>query len=171
MKVYRARAILSTLFLSVVLIAAGSIANAQAPTGKITVRTSPESNFDFDISSTKGRAVLVFHWSTSCAVCLDKMNELRSNMSGWRGKPFVIVAINHDRSRQNFQDYLRIHKWVNGETGQFIHVFSKDLAIDSLYQNERLPTSFLLDSQQVLKRTYVGRIPPEAWDDIAELIP
>ena len=170
MLISNTKAILSALLLATATILSGPV-KAQTAASEVVVRTSPESNFDFDIKSTKGKAVLVFHWSTSCNICLDKMNELRNNMAGWRGKAFVIVAINHDRSRQNFQDYLRIHKWVNGESNQFVHVFHKDLAQDSLYKNERLPTSYLLDSQQALKRTYVGRIPVEAWDDIADLLP
>jgi cytochrome oxidase Cu insertion factor (SCO1/SenC/PrrC family) len=172
MKIYNARAILARFALAVILASSFcGASNAQTSNSPVTIHTRSDSSFDFDMRDLKGKVALVFHWSTSCSVCLDKMNELRNNMSGWRGRSFAIVAINHDKNRQDFQDYIRIHKAVNGESGQFIHIFNKDLAVDSLYQNEHLPTSFLVDSQQVLKRTYVGRIPPEAWDDIAELIP
>jgi peroxiredoxin len=171
MRAYWLRVILSS-FLALCINANAQTHKApHSPTAAPTLRTLPEIPLAFDLDATKGRVVLIFHWRTDCPVCLDKMNELRSNMGGWRGKAFVIVAINHDKSRQNFQDYLRIQKYVNGENGQFIHLFNKDLAADSLYKNERLPTSFLLDSQKILKRTYFGRIPNEAWDEIAELIP
>jgi peroxiredoxin len=148
-----------------------SVAIAQAPQQKVQIRTSGESNFDFNLASTKGKVVVVFHWSTGCAVCLDKMAELRSNIGGWKTKPFVVVAINHDKNRKDFQDYLRIHKSVDGVSDQFIHVFNKDLSVDNLYKNERLPSTFVLDNQQMLKHSYIGRIPANAWDDIADLLP
>ncbi len=177
MKICRAGAILSKIALSSILaVSALGQMGAQAQQEKaqqenVLIRTSAESNFDFDLASTKGKVVLVFHWRTSCAVCLDKMAELRSNIGGWKNKPFVVVAINHDKNRKDFQDYLRIHKSVDGVNEQFIHVFNKDLALNNLYKNERLPSSFVLDSQQILKHTYVGRIPANAWDDIADLLP
>ncbi len=135
------------------------------------VRTTPESPQPFDLDTMKGKVVLIFHWRTDCPVCLDKMNELRSNVAGWRAKPFVIVAVNHDKSRQSFQNYLQITTAVDGANAQLIYLYSKDVAIDSLYQSERLPTSYIIDGQKALKRSYVGRIPAEAWDDIAELLP
>lgn len=177
MKIYCMRAILSKIALSSILaVSALGQMGVQAQQEKVQqekvlIRTSAESNFDFDLASTKGKVVLVFHWSTGCAVCLDKMAELRSNIGGWKNKPFVVVAINHDKNRKGFQDYLRIHKSVDGVNEQFIHVFNKDLAINNLYKNERLPSSFVLDSQQMLKHTYVGRIPTSAWDEIADLLP
>jgi peroxiredoxin len=171
MKKNNTRAILAKLAIALLICAGASSASAQAERGKVIIRTSAESNYDFDIASTKGKVVLVFHWSTNCPVCLDKMAELRRNIGGWQSKPFVVVAINHDKNRKDYQDYLRIHKSVNGASDQFIHVFSKDLTVNNLYKNERLPSSFLLDNQQILKKTYIGRIPAEAWDDIADLLP
>ena len=182
MKIYRMRAILSKIALSSILAVSAlgqmgaqaqqeKVQQEKAQQEKVLIRTSAESNFDFDLASTKGKVVLVFHWSTVCAVCLDKMAELRSNIGGWKNKPFVVVAINHDKNRKDFQDYLRIHKSVDGVNEQFIHVFNKDLALNNLYKNERLPSSFVLDSQQMLKHTYVGRIPASAWDEIADLLP
>ncbi|MGH8035228.1 MAG: peroxiredoxin family protein, partial [Lysobacterales bacterium] len=48
---------------------------------------------DFKLSSLKGKVVLVMFWSTGCAVCRDKMPELRQNYEGWRGKPFEMVLV------------------------------------------------------------------------------
>jgi peroxiredoxin len=177
MKINRMGAILSKIAMSSILAVCvlGQV-SAQAQQEKtkqekVLIRTSAESNFDFDLASTKGKVVLVFHWSTNCAVCLDKMAELRSNIGGWKSKPFVVVAINHDKNRKDFQDYLRIHKSVDGVSDQFIHVFNKDLSVNNLYKNERLPSTFVLDNHQMLKHTYIGRIPANAWDDIADLLP
>jgi peroxiredoxin len=138
---------------------------------KPVVRSSPESPVAIDLANLAGKTVLIFHWRTTCAVCLDKMDELRSNIAGWRNKPFVVLAINHDKSRQDFQSYLQINKTIHGDNPQLIHIYNKDLIADSLYTGTGHPTSFLVDDKQVLRQTYMGRIPAEAWNDIADLLP
>lgn len=174
MHTHRFQAILS-LFLAAYFLSVDAIAQtnkAQLPISISPVlRAAPESPQPFDLDAMKGRVVLIFHWRTDCPVCLDKMNELRSNVAGWRTKPFTVVAVNHDKDRQAFQNYLQITTAVDGSNAQLIYLYSKDLVADSLYQSERLPASYILDGQKVLKRSYVGRIPAEAWDDIAELLP
>ena len=143
---------------------------AQQP-GKPMVRSSPESPVAIDLANLAGKTVLIFHWRTTCAVCLDKMEELRSNITGWRNKPFVVLAVNHDKSRQDFQSYLQINKIIHGDNPQLIHIYNKDLIADSLYTGTALPTSFVIDDKQLLRQTYMGRIPAQAWDDIADLLP
>ena len=72
-----------------------SVAQAQASTAAVAGTT-----FDgkpFQLSSLKGKVVLVMFWSTDCAVCRDKMPELRQNYQGWAGKPFEMVLVSTDR--------------------------------------------------------------------------
>lgn len=140
-------------------------------TAKPAVQANAESPVAFDLAGQSGKTVLIFHWRTNCSVCLDKMDELRKNILGWRSKPFVVLAVNHDKSRQDYLNYLKISKTIHGENPQLIHIFSKDLSIDNLYANSALPTSFVLDDKQQLRHTYMGRIPAQAWDDIADLLP
>jgi hypothetical protein len=41
---------------------------------------------------------------------------------------------------------------------------------DTFGKPTQLPTSYLLDKTGAVVEKYVGRIPPEAWDKIAELL-
>ena len=50
----------------------------------------------FDLARLRGRVVMLMMWRTDCAVCLDKMPELRANAQGWKGKPFDLVLVNLD---------------------------------------------------------------------------
>jgi peroxiredoxin len=63
-----------------------------------------------DLAQLKGKVVLLFFWSTDCAVCLDKLPELRRNLEGWRGKDFVIVAVSQDRSRPTSRCSTRLRR-------------------------------------------------------------
>jgi thiol-disulfide isomerase/thioredoxin len=73
-------------------------ANA-APLPKLVGKT--EQGAAVDLAAYKGKVVLLFFWSTECAVCLDQLPEMRRNLKGWRGKDFLIIAVNQDHAMAN----------------------------------------------------------------------
>jgi thiol-disulfide isomerase/thioredoxin len=54
------------------------LAHAQAPAAPVVEGKTIEGQ-PFRLSALKGKVVLVMFWSTGCAVCRDKMPELRQN--------------------------------------------------------------------------------------------
>ena len=125
----------------------------------------------FKLSLLKGKVVLVMFWSTSCAVCRDKMPELRENYAGWNGKPFELVAVNTDGSRQDFMDYERIIASTVPARQRFVQLWTGESGyLDSFGKHGQLPDAFLIDKTGKLVERYVGRIPPETRDRIADLL-
>jgi thiol-disulfide isomerase/thioredoxin len=127
----------------------------------------------FSVADLRGKVVLVYYWHTGCAVCLDKMPELRANVAGWQGKPFVIVMVHVDRERAKVADYWRTVKLLRpGEAmGPMLWRGDADF-VDSLpSEHAQWPVSVLLDRQGRVAAYWEGRIPAEAWDSIADLMP
>ena len=125
----------------------------------------------FRLSMLKGKVVLVMFWSTGCAVCRDKMPELRENYAGWNGKPFELVAINTDTRSQDFMDYERIVASTVPAKQRFVQLWAGESGYkDSFGKHAQLPAAFLIDKSGKLVERYVGRIPPETWDRIADLL-
>jgi thiol-disulfide isomerase/thioredoxin len=125
----------------------------------------------FKLSMLKGKVVLVMFWSTGCAVCRDKMPELRENYAGWNGKPFELVAVNTDARRKDFMEYERIIASTVPANQRFVQLWTGENGyLDSFGNHERLPDSFLIDKTGQLVERYMGRIPPETWDRIADLL-
>lgn len=125
----------------------------------------------FRLSSLKGKVVLVMFWSTGCAVCRDKMPELRNNYEGWAGKPFELVAVNTDTRMQDFLDYERIISRTVPVKQRFVQLWTGDGGYkDNVGKPAQLPAAFLVDKTGKVVERYVGRIPPEAWDRIADLL-
>jgi len=124
----------------------------------------------FALSSLKGKVVLVLYWSTGCAVCRDKMPELRTNYEGWAGKPFELVAVATDKRMQDVVDYERIISRTVPTKQQFVQLWMGDSGYrDNLGAHAQLPAGYLIDKTGKIVERYVGRIPPEAWDRIADL--
>ena len=125
----------------------------------------------FKLASLKGKVVLVMYWSTACAVCRDKMPELRSNYEGWMGKPFELVAISTDTRVQDLLDYERIISRTVPIKQRFVQLWAGETNYkDNLGKHAQLPSAYLVDKTGKIVERYVGRIPAEAWDKIADLL-
>lgn len=125
----------------------------------------------FKLASLKGKVVLVMFWSTGCAVCRDKMPELRSNYEGWMGKPFELVAISTDSRVQDLLDYERIISRTVPIKQRFVQLWAGENGYkDNLGKHAQLPAAYLVDKNGKIVERYVGRIPAEAWDKIADLL-
>jgi thiol-disulfide isomerase/thioredoxin len=125
----------------------------------------------FKLSMLKGKVVLVIFWSTGCAVCRDKMPELRENYAGWNGKPFELVAVNTDARKKDFMEYERIIASTVPAKQRFVQMWAGENGyLDRFGSHPQLPDAFLIDKTGKLVERYVGRIPPETWDRIADLL-
>lgn len=125
----------------------------------------------FKLASLKGKVVLVMFWSTGCAVCRDKMPELRNNYEGWASKPFELVAINTDTRVQDLLDYERIISRTVPMKQRFVQLWAGENSYkDNLGKQSQLPAALLLDKTGKVVERYTGRIPAKAWDKIADLL-
>ncbi|MES2509072.1 MAG: TlpA disulfide reductase family protein [Pseudomonadota bacterium] len=125
----------------------------------------------FKLASLKGKVVLVMFWSTNCAVCRDKMPELRTNYEGWKGKPFELVAVNTDTRVQDFLEYERIISATVPLKQRFVQLWTGETGYrDNVGKAAQLPAAFLVDKSGKIVERYAGRIPAEAWDRIADLL-
>ncbi|MEY4882182.1 MAG: hypothetical protein RIS34_36 [Pseudomonadota bacterium] len=125
----------------------------------------------FRLDSLRGKVVLVLFWSTDCAVCRDKMPELRANVQGWVNKPFELVSVSVDRKLQDALDYEKIVSRVVPPGQRFSLIWSGDSGYrDTFGKHAQLPTAYLLDKSGTVIDKYTGRIPSEAWDKIADLL-
>lgn len=127
----------------------------------------------FDLAALRGKVVLVFFWSTDCAVCLSKLPELRLNAEGWRSKPFEMVLVSVDRQRADAAAYDRAQLAVNPRGHRHPSLWRGEAGhADSLAAAPgRVPLSLLITPQGEIADRFEGRIPADAWDRIAELLP
>jgi cytochrome oxidase Cu insertion factor (SCO1/SenC/PrrC family) len=123
------------------------------------------------LRALRGRVVLVFYWSTNCPVCLDKMHEMRANLAGWMNKPFSLLGVNMDKRREDLAGYESLLRQTVPASQRLRSVWAGDPAFtDNQGPPNHLPSGALIDKGGQLVERYSGRIPPEAWDRIAELL-
>ena len=119
----------------------------------------------FAPSALQGKVAIVFYWSTTCPVCMDSLPELRANLTGWKQKPFALVTVNMDRNVDDWLAYERIATQLKSPSG-LMSVRPK-VAVPL---PGKLPVTLLLDAKGKVVSRYEGRMAPEAWDGVAELL-
>jgi hypothetical protein len=145
--------------------AIGSAQAQQAPTPLQIQASSPQGD-RFRAQDIKGKVAVVFYWFTTCAVCSDSLPEMRANLVGWKSKPFALVTVNLDHRKD---DWLAYESLVN-----LTQMPGKNLI--TLRQNDALPTptklplTLLVDFNGNVVARYEGRVAPEVWDGVADLL-
>ncbi len=95
-----------------------------------------------DVSSYRGRVVLVIFWSTWCKPCTEDLPQIISLYNQYRGKGFEVLGVNLDNANELVQPYITEHKvpWPHiYEPGGLDSEPGKAFGIISL------PTMFLVD--------------------------
>lgn len=120
----------------------------------------------FRAQDLKGKVAVVFYWSTACAVCRDSLPEMRANLAGWKSKPFALVTVNLDRRKD---DWLAYENLVNltQMPGKNLITLRQD---DALPTPAKLPLTLLVDAKGNVVARYEGRVAPEVWDSVADLL-
>jgi cytochrome oxidase Cu insertion factor (SCO1/SenC/PrrC family) len=129
----------------------------------------------FNLAALKGKVVLVMFWSTDCAVCRDKMPELRENVQGWADKPFEMVLVSVDRRMADVDSYNAIINQSVPLKQRFTQLWAGDTGYkDNLdtanLTRGQLPMALLIGKDGKLVERMNGRIPAEVWDKIADLL-
>jgi thiol-disulfide isomerase/thioredoxin len=164
-----------------VLMLSQALAQSAAPVLPKNVQISGKTidGLPFDLAKQKGKVVLVMFWATDCAVCRDKMRELRENAKGWADKPYTTVLISADRRMGDVDSYNAIINKSVPMKERLTQLWALDPSYkDSLSTLEMiknrsatsLPMTLIIDKKGVVVKTYQGRIPAEVWDDISELL-
>jgi thiol-disulfide isomerase/thioredoxin len=146
-------------------------AGAQGAAG-IALRGRTLDGQAFSLDWLRGHVVMVVMWRSDCAVCLDKLPELRANARGWREKPFDIVLVNLDANRADALAYDKLRQLAAQGEGSLYSLWQGDVQMPATWRGSaRLPLTLVMDRAGRVVGGFEGRIPPQAWDQVADLLP
>ncbi|MBL8308438.1 MAG: TlpA family protein disulfide reductase [Rubrivivax sp.] len=126
----------------------------------------------YELAARRDRVVMVVLWRSDCPVCLDKLPELRANAQGWMKAPFDLVLINLDAGPADAEAYERVRRTVApGEQGIYSFWHGQMQPPVAWRTGDKLPQTLIIDREGRLAARHLGRIPPEAWNQVADLLP
>ena len=128
----------------------------------------------YDLQARRGRVVMVVLWRSDCAVCLSKLSELRLNAQGWKAQTFDLLLVNLDGGPADAGTYDRARRQIDSGDGErgIVGFWHGDTRLPAAWRSgERLPRTFIVDREGRIAYSHEGRIPPEVWNQVADLLP
>ena len=144
---------------------------AAQPVRPAVLKGVTESGKPVDLASLRGKVVMVVAWSTRCAVCLDNMPELRRNLAGWQGQAFELIPVNTEATPGALADWHSLRRQTQPAHLQWPSLWAGAITFSStLDMQGQLPAVWVLDKTGAVRYQVKGRMPAEAWDQVAELL-
>ena len=106
----------------------------------------------YELSSLKGKAVLINFWASWCPPCRSEMPAMEEVFEQYQNQGFVILAVN-----STIQDDLDEAKEFFKEMGlTFPLLLDTDGSVTQTYQVRSLPTSFFIDREGIIQEVIIG---------------
>jgi len=117
------------------------------------------------LSDFKGKVVVIDFWTTWCAWCKETTVELEKLHNNYKDRDVVFLGISMD-SGSNAEKKVRNFAQKYGLT--YLMLIDDGSASKS-YQVNKLPTTYILDRDHIIKQIYPGYL-PSLGERIAETI-
>ena len=126
----------------------------------------------YELAARRGRVVMVVLWRSDCPVCMDKLPELRANAQGWKAAPFDLVLVNLDASPADAESYERVRRVVAPSEQSVFSFWHGQVQLPAAWRTgDRMPYTLIIDREGAVAARHQGRIPPAAWNQVADLLP
>jgi peroxiredoxin len=93
---------------------------------------------EIQLSSLRGRVVLVNFWATWCQTCVVEMPSLDQLAAAEKGKPFTLLAVSVDENWDVVRNFF-----AQGTT--LTVLLDPDKSVPPKYGTDKFPESFLID--------------------------
>ncbi|MGE0785881.1 MAG: TlpA disulfide reductase family protein [Sandaracinaceae bacterium] len=120
--------------------------NARAP--EIGLRDLNNNNVT--MASLRGQVVLVDFWASWCEPCAEEFPVLQRLYGRYHEQGFTVVAVSQDRTADNMRGFLQQHQ------ASFPVVLDAQHAVAGRYQPPRMPSSYIVDRQGVVRHIHEG---------------
>lgn len=117
------------------------------------------------LADYRGKVVLVNVWATWCGPCRTEMPDMERFYQSLKGQPFEILAVSvDDRGAQDVAPFVQ-------ELGiTFPILLDPDKIIESLYSTSRVPESFIIDKNGVVRRRVIGPLQRGDYEEMRKLL-
>lgn len=118
------------------------------------------SGTSIQLSSLRGKVVLVNFWASNCYPCVEEIPSLNRLYARFQGQPFEILAISEDGDAP--EAWRHIDRFSTRLSMTFPILLDEYARVADLYGTYVLPESYLIDHEGKLIRKFIGAM---AWDD------
>ncbi len=149
--------LLFTLILTALLLAAcGGVTaplpdlSGTEPAPDITLPT-PDGEM-ISLSDYRGQVVFLNFWGTYCPPCVAELPDIQKVYEELESEDFVVIGLNVEEKPEKVKAFVE----ENGLT--FPIIISPDATVNPLYQLKRMPTTWFIDRNGILRGKIEGQM-------------
>lgn len=158
---------ISTLFIQTHDVAAQTKTAATSSQLKLIGNDSNGSNFD--LKNYAGKTVLVSFYSAGCSVCARDLKLMREFYRDNMAKKFILVGVNIDKTKSDFETYAKIVALSTPKNQQFPLLWRGNLtSLEGFGSLITDPTHFVINNKGEVILRREGTFKGEDWDNLWE---
>jgi cytochrome c biogenesis protein CcmG, thiol:disulfide interchange protein DsbE len=119
--------------------------------GKAPDFTVQDADRKVALHDYKGKPVLLNFWATYCGPCVEEMPSLMQ-FQKQMGSKITVVAVSEDGDAEKYHAFLKQYKI------DFLTVRDATAESKNLYQTTGIPETFVIDSNGVIRRKFIGAV-------------
>ena len=123
--------------------AAPNLGELPAPAPDFTL--SDWNGKSVQLSSLRGRVVLVNFWATWCPTCVVEMPSLEALSGAQKGKPFSLLAVSVDEKLDEVARFFSQGLWAKGT--RMTVLLDAARSVPKMYGTEKFPETFIVDKE------------------------
>jgi thiol-disulfide isomerase/thioredoxin len=104
-----------------------------------------------DLSSLKGKVVIVDFWATWCGPCKESFPKLQELYTKYNSSGLEIVGLSEDDENQGIAEFGQAHGSVKFPIG-----WDNAKSTAGQYKPPTMPTSFIIDKNGIVRFAHVG---------------
>ena len=106
----------------------------------------------FQLSSFKGKVVVLSFWATWCEPCVEEFPSFIKLLDEFPEK-VILIAISHDSEEKDVKEFVGAFK---GFRDNMILTMDKKKVLSEAFGVDKLPEGFIFDSQGKLQKKIIG---------------
>lgn len=124
-----------------------------------------------NLSDYAGKTVLVSFFSAGCNRCARDLKLMREFYVGNVKRQFVLLAVNIDRDKQDYDSYVQLIRLAVPKEQQFPVIWRHAAGHKDNFGNIiSQPTHFVINPQGQLLWKREGTFQPDDWDNLWEVL-
>jgi peroxiredoxin len=107
------------------------------------------------LQSFRGKVVLLNFWATWCGPCREELPELDRVQEKFRKRGLAVVAVTVDNELENIRGFLKKYDL------ELQALWDRRKKVADAYKVEKMPSSYLIDRNGVIRFVHLGYSPEE----------
>ncbi len=113
----------------------------------------------FQLSSLKGKAVILNFWATWCAPCIKEMPDLLTVAKAYKAQGLKVVAVSIDNDPKLLDRFFKRYPHLKEIQEEFIVVIDPKSEVALQYGASRFPETYLINREFMILNKFAGEQP------------